>query len=152
VKNPFKRNKDLALPVDIAMFLEQIQENPKPIIDNFSRELLFDSQLQNPLQIARYLDLPPISAELEEKEREESDKRIAQVEWLIPMFGAISHFLADALIAECVAKQDEENLEIDPEFWEALHNRLETFGISVLLTTMSTLVDIGFVYVGEEDE
>jgi hypothetical protein len=147
MRNPFRKKKEL--PLDISLMLEQLANNPQPIIDNFSRELLFDSQMRNPLAIADALGLPPISDELADKEFEESEKRIAKVDWLIPIFGAISHLLSSAYISQSmIASEGDE--EIPDEFWELLHNRLETFGVSVLLTTISTLQDTGIIDVGVE--
>jgi hypothetical protein len=148
VINPFKKKKEPNIPEDIMALIEQIEEDPTPIMDNFSRELLFDAKFENPLKVAALLGLPPISEELAVKEQEESDKRIKKVSWLIPLFQSVSNLVASGIIVESIAANED---DFPDEFYETLQHRLESVCMAALLSTVSTLVDVELVKIGELD-
>jgi hypothetical protein len=147
VINPFKKKK-ANIPEDIMALIEQIEKDPTPIMDNFSRELLFDAKFENPLKVASLLGLPPISDELAVKEQEESNKRIKKIAWLIPLFQSVSNLVASGIIVESIADRND---NFPDEFYEVLQHRLESVCMAALLSTMSTLVDVELVKIGELD-
>ena len=63
-------------------------------VTNRIRGLILDSQIQNAHELSLILGCAALSEEVQEREEEESDKRIAKISYLIPLLFAQAHLLA----------------------------------------------------------
>lgn len=109
----------------------------------FIRQMVYDSLLDPPEQIAAHLGLPPISEELSEKEQDASEERLSQIEALIPLLDAHS----DVASRMCGAAYNirHGDGEMTKEELDSFINLFKVVSFASTLSAVSTLVEIGAV-------
>lgn len=117
-------------------------------VTNRLRGFILDSQIQNAHQLSVILGCSPLSDELQEKEEEESDNRVDKIGSLIPLLYAHAHVLAEGAVEFQRANVKNEALKNLPdEMWWESRKLMEQMALSVLLGSVSQLVDMGLLTV-----
>jgi hypothetical protein len=114
------------------------------------REFILDSQIQNAHELSVLLGCGKISDELAEREEEESDKRVARINHLIPLLFAHAHALAEGSIEYQKSNLPEELKSLSDEMWQESRKLMEQIAISALVGSVSQLVDLGLVKLVKE--
>lgn len=117
-------------------------------VTNRLRGFILDSQIQNAHELSVILGCSPLSDELQEKEEEESDNRVDKIGTLIPLLYAHAHVLAEGAVEFQRANIKSEALKNLPdEMWWESRKMMEQMALSVLLGSVSQLVDMGLITV-----
>jgi hypothetical protein len=117
-------------------------------VTNRLRGFILDSQIQNAHELSVILGCSPLSDELQEKEEEESDNRVDKIGSLIPLLYAHAHVLAEGAVEFQRANVKNDALKNLPdEMWWESRKLMEQMALSVLLGSVSQLVDMGLVTV-----
>ena len=114
-------------------------------VTNRIRGLILDSQIQNAHELSLILGCAALSEEVQEREEEESDKRIAKISYLIPLLFAQAH-----LLAEGATEFQKENLpegieNVPDEIWIESRKMMEQVSLSALMGSVSQLIDMGLL-------
>ena len=120
-------------------------------VANRLRGFILDSQIQHAHELSVILGCTPLSEELREKEEEESDNRLEKISTLIPLLYAHAHVLAEGAVEyqrSNVASEALKNLP-DEMWWES-RKMMEQMALSVLLGSVSQLVDMGLLEVSKK--
>jgi hypothetical protein len=120
-------------------------------VTNRLRGFILDSQIQNAHELSVILGCSPLSDELQEKEEEESDNRVDKIGSLIPLLYAHAHVLAEGAVEFQRANVKSEALKNLPdEMWWESRKMMEQMALSVLLGSVSQLVDMGLLTVSKK--
>ena len=115
------------------------------------RGFMYDSQVSDAEHISMILGCSTLSEEVEDKEIEESDYRVAQVQHLIPVMYAYAHAMAEG-----VTEHQREHLEDDEEAegidvpnaaWTSTRKVFTQIAMNSVLGAISQLVDMGYLKV-----
>ena len=119
-------------------------------VTNRLRGFILDSQIQHAHELSVILGCTPLSEELQEKEEEESDNRIEKISTLIPLLYAHAHVLAEGAVEYQRSNVTNETLKNLPdEMWWESRKMMEQMALSVLLGSVSQLVDMGLLDVSK---
>jgi hypothetical protein len=119
-------------------------------VANRLRGFILDSQIQHAHELSVILGCTPLSEELQEKEEEESDNRIEKISTLIPLLYAHAHVLAEGAVEYQRSNVTNETLKNLPdEMWWESRKMMEQMALSVLLGSVSQLVDMGLLDVSK---
>lgn len=121
-------------------------------LSTIRRWFLYDSDLvDNKNDLAEALGLNRVSEELEEKEIEESDKRLKQIEPLEIFVGVMGEIAAYSMTALKLSEMMQ-NGEVDPDDTEALTTYAEEIledykevSYSAVVGTLSIGIDLGII-------
>jgi hypothetical protein len=120
-------------------------------VTNRLRGFILDSQIQNAHELSVILGCSPLSDELQEKEEEESDNRVDKIGSLIPLLYAHAHVLAEGAVEFQRANVKSDALKNLPdEMWWESRKLMEQMALSVLLGSVSQLVDMGLLTVSKK--
>jgi hypothetical protein len=145
----FKRDRDQEVT------LESI-ELP---MSTLARWYLYDMQIENPEVIASDLGLVNISEEGSEKERQDSDDRIAMLsgvsefaEMMAEINASVIGAVKSRIVEECISNG---TLELDEEELELLYDQMEltddlshSIGLSAIMATLSIGINTGLLQLG----
>lgn len=109
------------------------------------REFILDSQIQNGHELSVILGCPKISDEIAEREEEESERRVSKISHLIPLLYAQAHALAEGAIEFQRSNVTEELKNMPNEIWWESRKMMEQISLSVLVGSISQLVELGLV-------
>jgi len=110
------------------------------------RGFILDSQIQNAHELSVILGCTPLSEELQEKEEEESDNRVERIASLIPLMYAHAHVLAEGAVEYQRSNATSDVLKNLPdEMWWESRKMMEQMALSVLLGSVSQLLDMGLI-------
>lgn len=113
----------------------EIVSNEVPM-STLLRWYLYDTRLAEPNTLVEELGLNKVSEEGEDKEKEDSDNRLANIATMFPFMDTIADFSVNTMLAMQITKAEEHDEEVSEE-------DLETSGIIYKAIAMSTL--IGFL-------
>ena len=128
-----KRNKKLGLDISLADLSNRI------------RGFVLDSQIQNANELSELLGCVVISDEVQEREEEESDKRVEKISYLVPLLFAQVHLLSEAAVEYQKETLPEELGEIPDDIWRESRKMMEQVSLSALMGSLSQLVDMGLL-------
>lgn len=114
-------------------------------VSNRIRGLILDSQIQDPHTLSMLLGCSAISEDVQEREEEESDKRVAKIGYLVPLLFAHVHLLADGAVEYQRENLPEELSSLPDEIWNESRKMLEQVSLSAILGSLSQLVDMGLL-------
>jgi hypothetical protein len=130
---------------------KKVPEISIPAVTSRVREFLLDSQIDDAHHMSAILGCPLISDELADKEEEESDNRVAQVDHLIPILYAYAQAMAQGIVEHQKEhlEEDEETsgVEIPDKAWAATRKVFAEISLNMSLGAISQLVDMGFLVV-----
>lgn len=106
------------------------------------RGFILDSQMTNPHELAVVLGCSPISDEVALMEEDESDRRVAYVSILTPLLYSYAHALSEAAVEHQKNTLAPESDKIPKEVWATTRQLIEHISISILIGTISQLVDM----------
>lgn len=120
---------------------------------NNIRQFIMDTQVDHDPHILALLGVTPISDEVLETEDRASTERLLRIRHLLPAISSYANVLATGLTAHEQAHTPEEIQERLPEgVWDAHQRSLHTFGLNVLMGTLSQLVEKGLLQVPTRQE
>ena len=114
-------------------------------VTNRIRGLILDSQIQNAHELSVILGCAAISDDVQEREEEESDKRIAKIQYLVPMLFAHTHLLAEGAVEYQKSNLPMELEAIPEEIWWESRKMMEQVSLSATMGSISQLIDMGFL-------
>lgn len=125
----------------------------KPDIDVYSlseisarlRGFVLDSQVQHAHELSVILGCSVISDEVAEREEEESDKRVARIVHLMPMLYAHAHSMAEGTVEYQRMQTVGKLKDIPEDLWHESRTMMTNLAVSVLVGSISQLVDMGFI-------
>jgi hypothetical protein len=126
MRNPFRRKRKVITLADVSSRL---------------RGFILDSQINDAHELALVLGCSPISDEVALREEDESERRVAEISILTPLLYAFAHSLAEASVEHqksTIADAD----KVPDEIWMTSRRLIEQVAISVLLGSVSQLVDM----------
>lgn len=119
-------------------------------VTNRIRGFILDSQIQDAHELSVILGCSSLSQELQEREEEESDKRVSRISYLIPLLYAHSHAIAEGATEYHKDNIQEELKNIPNELWLESRRTLEQLSMSSLMGSISQLVDMGLLEIPKE--
>jgi hypothetical protein len=114
-------------------------------INNRIRGFILDSQIQNAHELSVILGCSIISDEVQEREEEESDKRIEKISYLVPLLYAHVHLLAEGAVEYQKSTLPDELKDLPPEIWTESRKMMEQVALSTLVGSVSQLIDMGLI-------
>jgi hypothetical protein len=108
------------------------------------RGFVLDSQIDNGHELSVILGCPPISDDVQEREEQESDLRLEKISYMIPIIFTHAHLLAEGAV-EFQKMNLPEDVPIPEEIWSESRKMMEQVSLSVLMGSMSQLVDMGLI-------
>jgi hypothetical protein len=114
-------------------------------ITNRIRGLILDSQIQNAHELSLILGCAAISEDVQEREEEESDKRIAKISYLVPLLFAQVHLLSEGAVEFQKENLPEDMDDIPEDLWWESRKMMEQVSLSALMGSVSQLVDMGLL-------
>jgi len=140
----FKRKKNESPQIE---FLQK--EVP---LSTLLRWYIYDSGLGEPNDLATLLGLNPVSDEGEEMENDDSDKRMARIDFIMPFLHTIAEMGADVIVSlqvdEIKKNNPEDFEEIDKEE-NLMRLMYKMVGMSALVGAFSSAMEIGLIAPGE---
>lgn len=109
------------------------------------RGFVLDSQIQDGHELSVILGCSAMSDELQEREEQESDKRVAKIEHLVPLLYAYAHTLSEGAVELQRQGIPEELKALPDEIWWESRKMMEQVSLSALLGSVSQLVDMGLL-------
>jgi hypothetical protein len=128
------------------------KKNPLSIaeISGRLRGFILDSQMNDAHEMSVILGCSAISDEVQEREEEESDKRIEKIAYLLPIMYAHSHALAEGAVELQRSNTSEELKSLPDELWWESRKMMEQVALSALVGSVSQLIDMGLLQVPKE--
>jgi hypothetical protein len=83
--------------------------------------------------------------EVAEMEEDESDKRLARIDYLIPLLYAYSHSLAEGAVEYQRENASAEVKDLPEELWRESRRMMEQVTMSALMGGISQIVDMGLL-------
>jgi hypothetical protein len=114
-------------------------------VSNRIRGFILDSQIQNAHELSSILGCPVISEDVQEREEEESDKRIAKISYMVPLLFAHVHLLAEGAVEYQKSNLPEELEELPAEVWQESRKMMEQVSLSAVMGSVSQLIDMGLL-------
>jgi len=114
-------------------------------VTNRIRGLILDAQLEDAHELSLLLGCSALSEDVKEREEEESDKRVAKISYLIPLLFAQVHVLAEGSVKYQKENVPKELGDIPNEMWVESQKMMEQVSLSVLLGSVSQLIDMGLL-------
>lgn len=109
------------------------------------RGFILDSQIQNGHELSTILGCTVISDDVQEREEEESDKRIDKISYLIPLLYAHTHLLAEGAVEYQKSTVTGALAELPDEIWWESRKMMEQVSLSAIMGSISQLVDMGLL-------
>ena len=128
------------------MFLKKKKKNlTLSDITNRIRGFILDSQIQNAHELSVILGCSIISDEVQEREEEESDKRIEKISYLVPLLYAHVHLLAEGAVEYQKSTLPEELKDLPAEIWTESRKMMEQVALSAIVGSVSQIIDMGLL-------
>jgi hypothetical protein len=109
------------------------------------RGFILDSQIQNAHELSVILGCSAISDDVQEREEEESDKRIEKISHLVPFLYAQTHLLAEGAVEYQKSNVTGDLKKIPDEIWWESRKMMEQVSLSAVMGSISQLVDMGLL-------
>ena len=123
-------------------------------LSTIARWYLYDTELAEPNEVSALLGLNNVSEEGNEKEREDSDVRLDNIEYLIPFIEAIAKIGADVItsiqIKEITDKNPEAKEEIERES-DTMNMLYRVVSMAGMIGAFSSAMELGLIQPGDLD-
>lgn len=140
----FKRKKNP--PFDVEFITKDIP------LSTIARWYIYDTELAEPNEIAVLLGMNNVSEEGNEKERQDSEVRLENIDYLLPYIDAIAKISADVItsiqIKEITERNPEDKEEIEREVG-TMNTLYRVVGMAAIIGAVSTATEIGLIQPGE---
>ncbi len=121
-------------------------------ISTLARWYIYDTELGEPNEVAELLGMTNVSEEGNEKEREDSDKRMDNIEYLLPYIDAIANISSDVItniqVSEITKKHPDDKEEIEREIG-TMSVLYKVIGMAAIVGAFSTAMEIGLIKPGD---
>jgi hypothetical protein len=136
-------------PYDIEYFKKDIP------LSTIARWYVYDTELGEPNDVVEFIGLNKASAEGDEKEREDSDLRLDNIEYLLPYLHAIADIAADVIagvqVDEIVKRNPDDKEEIQREL-DTMKVLYKVVSLSAIIGAFASAMEIGLIEPGEIQE
>lgn len=134
------------------MIPKKKKKNPLSITEISSRlrGFILDSQINDAHEMSVILGCSAISDEVQQREEEESDKRIERIAYLLPIMYAHSHALAEGAVELQRSNTSEELKNLPNELWWESRKMMEQVALSALMGSIAQLIDMGLLQIPKE--
>lgn len=140
----FRRKKES--PFDFELIQKDIP------LSTLTRWYIYDTELAEPNEIAGLLGLSNVSEEGNEKEREDSDVRLENIQQLLPYLDIIAKIGADVItniqVKEITDRNPEDKEEIAREVG-TMNVLYRVIGMSAIIGAFSSAMEIGLIKPGD---
>jgi len=140
----FRRKKES--PFDFELIQKDIP------LSTLTRWYIYDTELAEPNEIASLLGLSNVSEEGNEKEREDSDVRLENIQQLLPYLDIIAKIGADVItniqVKEITDRNPEDKEEIAREVG-TMNVLYRVIGMSAIIGAFSSAMEIGLIKPGD---
>jgi hypothetical protein len=140
--NPFKKRKEL----EFEFITKDIP------LSTIMRWYLYDVALGEPNEMSTMVGLNPVSQEGDDKEQEDSDVRLDNIEYILPFLNTIAEMGADVISAiqvDEITKADPDNVEEISKEMDMMKTMYKVVALSALIGGFSTAMEIGLIAPGE---
>lgn len=141
----FRRKKDF-----VEAQLELVRKDIP--ISTLTRWYIYDTELAEPNEIASLIGLTYVSEEGNEKEREDSDVRLENIQQLLPFLDLIAKIGADVItniqVKEITDRNPEDKEEIAREVG-TMNVLYRVIGMSAIIGAFSSAMEIGLIKPGD---
>jgi hypothetical protein len=124
-------------------------------LSTIARWYVYDTELGEPNEVVEFIGLNKASAEGDEKEREDSDIRLDNIEYLLPYLHAIADVAADVItgvqIDEIVKRNPNDKEEIEREL-DTMKVLYKVVSLSAIIGAFASAMEIGLIEPGEIHE
>jgi hypothetical protein len=126
-------------------YVSDYQEVP---FSTITRWPLYDLMLKDPNKVAIDLGLNPVSKEGDDKEREDSDSRLANLEPLLPFIDVTAELTARILSSLQLdeLKDAEDPVELDQEDVAVMIAFFKSVAFSSLIAAFSSAIQLGMIH------
>ncbi len=136
-------------PYDIEYFKKDIP------LSTIARWYVYDTELGEPNDIVEFIGLNRASAEGDEKEREDSNLRLDNIEYLLPYLNAVADIAADVIagvqVDEIVKRNPDDKEEIEREL-DTMKVLYKVVSLSAIIGSFASAMEIGLIEPGEIQE
>lgn len=140
----FRKHKEE--PFDIEIIKKDIP------ITTLTRWYIYDTELAEPNDVANLLGMTNVSEEGNEKEREDSDTRLENIDYLLPYLDIIAKIGADVItsiqVKEITDKNPDDKEEIEREVG-TMSVLYRVIGMAAIIGAFSTAMELGLIKPGE---
>ena len=130
---------------------EELQRALLPMSTLF-RWYCYDVDHQNPNEIGSFFGLSPISDEVEEMEKKDSDERVMKIAYILPLLKAVAD-INGTVLARDKAFNAVSELEIDndkkQQVLQIMAENLSMVSISALIPAFAAAFSLGFIKQGD---
>jgi len=120
------------------------------------RQVIYDTMLMPPEEIAMSMGLPPISDEVSEMEERASQSRLSRMGRLLPFIDSHADLVAKISTAAYLLESTEEEVSaLGNKEAEQLHDLFRLVALSSAISCVSTLFSLGLIdskLLGDDDE
>jgi hypothetical protein len=132
-----------------AFFNKKENSNKQEIpFSTITRWSLYDLALDHPNKVAVDLGLNPVSDEGHDKEREDSDLRLANVQPLLPFIEITAELTARILSSVQLAEIEgmDESVDLDPEDVDIMIAFFKSVALSSLIVAFSSAIQLDMIH------
>ena len=145
----FRKRRTSEFPFDVEYIKRDIP------LATIARWYIYDTELAEPNEVSDVLGMTNVSEEGDEKEREDSDIRLDNIEYLMPFLNAIAEIGADVItgiqVKEITDKNPDDKEEIEREIG-TMSMLYKVIGMAAVIGAFSTAMEIGLIKPGEITE
>lgn len=121
-------------------------------LSTIARWFIYDTELDEPNTVAHLLGMNTVSEEGDEKERQDSDTRLENIDYLLPFLDAVANINSDVItniqVNEIMSKDPDNEVEINREL-NTMHVLYKVIGMSAIVGAFSTAMELGLITPGD---
>lgn len=121
-------------------------------LTTLARWYIYDTELDDPNVIAESLGMNPDSEEGADKQRQDSDLRLEQIDYLLPFLDMMANIAADTITAiqlKQLADKDPDNKDEMEREAGTMRIMYKVISMSGLIGAFSAAVELGLVHKGD---
>ena len=122
---------------------EHIFERSEVPFSTIMRWSLYDLSVESPNEIAVLLGLSPVSDEGHQKEEEDSESRLEDLDEMLPFMDIISELNAKIVVATQIRDAE---MEISPDEVEIMTSLYKAVSFSALVSAFSSGIHLGMIH------
>lgn len=122
---------------------EHIFERSEVPFSTIMRWSLYDLSVESPNEIAVLLGLSPVSDEGHQKEEEDSESRLENLDEMLPFMDIISELNAKIVVATQIRDAE---MEISPDEVEIMTSLYKAVSFSALVSAFSSGIHLGMIH------
>lgn len=121
-------------------------------LSTIARWFIYDTEMDEPNTVSHLLGMNTVSEEGDEKERQDSDARLNNINYLLPYLDSIANINSDVItniqVNEIISKDPDNKSEIEREI-NTMHTLYKVIGMSSILGAFSIAMELGLIKPGD---